>query len=151
MSNLKFSEEQEAIFDFAKYGLPNLIVQAVAGAGKTTTLVECANQIDNDKKIMLLAHNRSTRDTLRERIGKRDNIKVYTLHGLAWRLFTEHFGFNPIIDDDKYRKYINMNLDKISSDHYKSLSGPSKMMYKANVFDLINKARHNLKKSEREI
>lgn len=151
MSNLKFSEEQEAIFDFAKHGLPNLIVQAVAGAGKTTTLVECANQIDNDKKIMLLAHNRSTRDTLRERIGNRNNIKVYTLHGLAWRLFTEHFGFNPIIDDDKYRKYVNMNLDKISSDHYKSLSGPSKMMYKANVFDLINKARHNLKQSEREI
>ena len=66
---MKYSDEQIAIFEFAKNGLPNLIVQAVAGAGKTTTLVECANRMDEDKKILLLAHNRSTRDTLRERIG----------------------------------------------------------------------------------
>ena len=151
MANLTFSDEQNAIFDFAKNGLPNLIVQAVAGAGKTTTLVECANRIGSDKKIMLLAHNRSTRDTLRERIGENENIKVYTLHGLAWRLFIEHFDFTPIIDNDKYRKYINSNIDVLGSEQYKSLSGPNKMMYKANVFDLINKARHNLKQSEKEI
>ena len=148
---MKYSDEQIAIFEFAKNGLPNLIVQAVAGAGKTTTLVECANRMDEDKKILLLAHNRSTRDTLRERIGNKPNVKVYTLHGLAWRLFTEHFEFNPVIDDDKYRKYINQNIEAIGSELYKELSGPSKMMYKANVFDLINKARHNLKQSEREI
>lgn len=148
---MNFSNEQNEIFNFAQNGLPNLIVQAVAGAGKTTTLIECANRIDENKKIMLLAHNRSTRDTLREKIGNKPNVKVYTLHGLAWRLFTEYFGFNPIIDDDKYRKYVNMNMESLSSEHYKSLSGPSKMMYKANVFDLINKARHNLKQSEKEI
>ena len=51
---MKFSEEQNDIFDFAENGLPNLIVQAVAGAGKTTTLVECANRIDSNKKILLL-------------------------------------------------------------------------------------------------
>ena len=151
MANLTFSDEQNAIFEFAKNGLPNLIVQAVAGAGKTTTLVECANRIGSDKKIMLLAHNRSTRDTLRERIGENENIKVYTLHGLAWRLFIEHFDFTPTIDNDKYRKYINSNIDVLGSEQYKSLSGPNKMMYKANVFDLINKARHNLKQSEKEI
>lgn len=140
MSEMKFSEEQNNIFEFAENGLPNLIVQAVAGAGKTTTLIECANRMDPTKKILLLAHNRSTRDTLRSRIGNKDNIKVYTLHGLAWRLFTEHFGFNPTIDDDKYRKYINSNINEIATEQYKNLSGPSKMMYKANVFDLINKA-----------
>ena len=102
MSKIYFSKEQNDIFDFCKYGIQNLIVQAVAGAGKTTTLVECANQIDDDKKILLLAHNRSTRDTLRGRIGSRENVKVYTLHGLAWRIFNEHFGFSPIINDDKY-------------------------------------------------
>jgi superfamily I DNA/RNA helicase len=148
---MKFSCEQIDIFDFAENGIQNLIVQAVAGAGKTTTLVECANRIDDSKKILLLAHNRSTRDTLRERIGKKGNVKVYTLHGLAWRLFTEHFGFNPIIDDDKYRKYVNANINTIATESYNSLPGPSKMMYKANVFDLINKSRHNLKQSEKEI
>ena len=87
MANFTFSKEQEDIFSFCKNGIQNLIVQAVAGAGKTTTLVECANRIGDDKKILLLAHNRSTRDTLRERIGDKPNVKVYTLHGLSWRIF----------------------------------------------------------------
>ena len=38
-NSMKYSDEQLAIFDFAKNGLHNLIVQSVAGAGKTTTLV----------------------------------------------------------------------------------------------------------------
>ena len=148
---MEFSDEQKAIFDFAENGIQNLIIQAVAGAGKTTTLIECANRIDPNKKVMLLAHNRSTRDTLRERIGDRKNVKVYTLHGLAWRMFNEHFNFAPAIDDDKYRKYVNKHLTDIASEDYMRLSQPHKMIYRANLFDLINKARHNLKQSEKEI
>ena len=151
MSEIKFSDEQLAIFDYAEHGILNLIIQAVAGAGKTTTLIECANRIGDDKSILLLAHNRSTRDALKQKIADKKNVKVYTLHGLAWRMFTEHFDFQPTIDDDKYRKYINANINEISSDEFKALSTPTKMAYKANVFDLINKARHNLKQSEKEI
>lgn len=151
MEKVNFSEEQKAIFDFAEHGIPNMIVQAVAGAGKTTTLVECANRIKSSKRIMLLAHNKSTRDTLRQKIGDKNNIKVFTIHGLAYRMFMEHFEFEPNIDNDKYRNYINKNIDVIGSEDYHSLSGNAKMMYKSNVFDLIDKARHNLKKSEREL
>ena len=151
MGELKYSEEQKAIFDFAENGVQNLMVQAVAGAGKTTTLIECANRVGDGKKIMLLAHNKSTRDTLRQKIGDRKDVKVYTLHGLAWRMFNEHFGYAPQIDDDKYRKYVNANLPVIGGDGYDALSGPEKMIYKSNLFDLINKARHNLKQSEKEI
>ena len=151
MCEIKFSKEQLDIFSFCKNGIQNLIVQAVAGAGKTTTLVECVKQLDSNKKILLLAHNKSTRDTLRNKIGNKENVKVYTLHGLAWRMFNEHFEFSPIIDGDKYRNYINRNIEYIASDEYKNLSKPLKLMYKSNVFDLINKSRHNLKQSEKEI
>ena len=37
-----YTKEQEAIFEYAVKGPFNMVVQAVAGAGKTTTLVECA-------------------------------------------------------------------------------------------------------------
>ena len=57
-----FSKEQEDIFEYAQKGPFNMVIQAVAGAGKTTTLIECANRIDSDKRILMLAHNRSTRD-----------------------------------------------------------------------------------------
>ena len=148
---MEFSEEQKTIFDYASKGVLNIIVQAVAGAGKTTTLVECVNRVKPDKKIILLAHNRSTRDTIKERIGERENVSVFTLHGLAWRMYTEHFQDRPEINDEKYRNYINKNIDTIASDAFKELSRPKKMMYKANVFDLIDKARYNLKQSEKEI
>ena len=148
---MEFSKEQNDIFDYAEHGILNLIVQAVAGAGKTTTLIECANRLDENKTVLLLAHNKSTRDTLREKIGDKPNVKVYTLHGLAWRMFNEHFGFSPEIDEDKYRKYINANIDTIASEEYNALSRPSKLAYKSNVMDLINKSRYNLKQSEKEI
>jgi superfamily I DNA/RNA helicase len=148
---MEFSNEQKEIFDYAEHGILNIMVQAVAGAGKTTTLVECANRMDKGKSILMLAHNKSTRDTLKKKVDGKQNIHVYTLHGLAWRMFTEHFGFEPEINDDKYRLYINKNIENLAGYNYNSLSRPKKLIYKYNVFDLIDKSRHNLKQSEKEI
>ena len=148
---MTYSEEQEHIFEYAANGVKNMIVQAVAGAGKTTTLVRCATLIDPSKKILLLAHNKSTRDTLKERVVDRKNIRVFTLHGLAYRMFTEHFETEPDIDDDKYRKHVNHHLSDYVDEDFASLKPSVKMAYKRNIFDLLNKARHNLKQSAREI
>ena len=146
-----FTKEQEDIFEYAVKGPFNMVVQAVAGAGKTTTLVECVRRIGTDKKLLLLAHNKSTKETLRERIGKMDNVHILTLHGLGWRLFNEHFDKAPEIDNEKYRNYINKNIKEIGSEEYKSLGRTKKMLYKANVFEMLDKARQNLKQSEKEI
>lgn len=151
MANIAFSKEQEDIFEYAEHGVLNMIVQAVAGAGKTTTLVECANRIENSKKILLLAHNRSTKDTLKERIGDKPNVMICTLHGLGWRFFVEHFDFTPTIEEDKYRNYINKNINVLGSEEYQRLKKPLKLQYKSNVFELIDKSRSNLKQSEKEI
>ena len=146
-----FTEEQNKIFEYAEKGPFNMVVQAVAGAGKTTTLVECVRRIGNDKKLLLLAHNKSTKDTLRERVGEMSNVHILTLHGLGWRLFNEHFNKVPDIDNDKYRNYINKNISTIGTEEYRNLSRTKKMLYRANVFDMLDKARQNLKQSEREI
>lgn len=148
---MEFSKEQKDIFEYAEHGILNIIVQAVAGAGKTTTLVECAKRINKEKKILMLAHNKSARDTLKEKTSGMENVHVFTIHGLAWRLFTEHFGFEPEIDDDKYRNYINKNISLLGSEEYNSLGPSQKLAYKYNVFELIDKSRHNLKQSEKEI
>lgn len=151
MDKISFSEEQNAIFDYAEHGILNMIVQAVAGSGKTTTLVECANRLNQNKKIMLLAHNKSTKETLFEKTIDKKNINVFTIHGLAYRMFNEHFGFEPKIDENKYRNYINKNINEICTENFASLPLNAKMIYKSNVFELLDKARYNLKKSEREI
>ena len=148
---MDFSQEQKDIFEFAEKGIDNLIVQAVAGAGKTTTLVECVRRIGGNKKILLLAHNKSTRDTLKEKVKDKENVRIYTLHGLGWRLMQEHFNCTPAIDEEKYRKYIIKNLDKLVGEEYKDLSTAKRQNYKSNIFDLVFKARQNLKVSEKEI
>lgn len=151
MGEIVYSDEQKDIFEYVEKGVLNVSVQAVAGAGKTTTLVECIKRLPADKKILVLAHNRLAKDTLKDRIGEVKNIMIYTIHGLSWRLFTEHFGESPNIVEDKYRIYINHNLKNIVSEEYNTLPKIKQMIYKSNVFDLIDKARYNLKQSEKEI
>lgn len=151
MEKIIFSKEQENIFEYAQKGVLNMIVQSVAGSGKTTTLVECVRRLSRDKSILMLAHNKSTRETLKERIGHLDNVKIYTLHGLGWRMFTEHFGFEPTIIEDKYKNYFFKNIDEFCGEEYSKLNSASKMIYKSNVLDIVDKARQNLKQSEKEI
>ena len=45
MSEQKYSKEQEAIYDFVENGSGNAIIDAVAGAGITTTIMNCAQLI----------------------------------------------------------------------------------------------------------
>lgn len=146
-----YSEEQNAIFKFAKNGIQNMIIQAVAGAGKTTTLVECANQIGADKRILMLAHNRSAKDNLKEKTQGKSNIKVYTLHGLAYRLYQEHFNEEPNIESEKYRLLISKNPVDVFPAEYFELSQAKKNAYRANVLHMVDMARHNLKQSAKEI
>ena len=55
---MKYTNEQAAIFDCIENTENHLIVNAGAGTGKTTTIVEAANKI-GDKKAAFLAFNKS--------------------------------------------------------------------------------------------
>ena len=46
-----YSKYQKDIFDFVKNGQGNAVVEASAGAGKSTTLIKCLDFIDEDKTI----------------------------------------------------------------------------------------------------
>ena len=151
MEKIIFSKEQENVFEYAQKGILNMIIQSVAGSGKTTTLVECVKRLPKDKTILLLAHNKSTKDTLKERLGDVSNVKIYTLHGLGWRMFLEHFEKTPELDEDKYKKYIFSNIQELGGEQYMSLSAARKMIYKSNIIDMVYKSRQNLKQSEKEI
>ena len=52
------SKYQKAIYDFIKNGKGNLVVEAAAGSGKTTTLIKSLDFIDESKNILLVAFNR---------------------------------------------------------------------------------------------
>ena len=77
------SEEQQHIIDQVKAG-KNVIVHAVAGSGKSTTVLSMSDQL-KDKHILQLTYNSSLRLEIKEKTEKLElkNIDVHTFHSLA--------------------------------------------------------------------
>lgn len=73
------SPQQQAIFDFVttRNG-GNAIVEAVAGAGKTTTLVKACELMTGS--VFIGAYNNKMAKELRERIGHMSNVRSSTFH-----------------------------------------------------------------------
>ena len=56
---MKFTTEQKRIFQFVSQESGHGIIDAVAGAGKTTTIMECARFVKNKHSILFCAFNNS--------------------------------------------------------------------------------------------
>jgi F-box protein, helicase, 18 len=76
------TDEQKAIL--SSHG--NIKINAVAGSGKTTTLVEIAKRQKPAARILYLAFNRSVRLEAQRRFGQcgLPQVEVQTAHSLAW-------------------------------------------------------------------
>jgi len=74
----------------------NLSINAVAGSGKTTTIVEFAASRPPDARILYLAFNKSVKLEAARKFSVRglSNVKVETAHSLAYRF---------IMQDGKYK------------------------------------------------
>jgi len=59
MSKFEPSPYQKAIFDFVATGTGSAVIEAVAGSGKTTTIVESLNLIPKTKQVLFLAFNKA--------------------------------------------------------------------------------------------
>lgn len=83
MNEIEVSEEQADILDTWVNEDRNIVINAVAGSGKTTTLIELVK--NSDDRTLLLAFNVSVKKELEDRLsrlGLRQG-KVMTLHGLG--------------------------------------------------------------------
>ena len=79
------SKYQQAIFDFITNGQGSAIVEAVAGSGKTTTVVDALDLIPSNKRCIFLAFNKSIADELRSRVPSHTVASTFHSAGLkAW-------------------------------------------------------------------
>jgi len=78
------SPQQATIFDWVQTGQGHSIVIAVAGSGKTTTLIESLARMTG--KVTLLAFNKKIADEIKSKLACRGItwVKVYTFHALGW-------------------------------------------------------------------
>ena len=89
------SLEQQLIIDAIRKG-HNVSVNAVAGSGKTTTILGIASQCSN-KKILQITYNRALKLEVEKKVKKHklSNLKILTYHGLA----CSHYDYNAYTDD----------------------------------------------------
>ncbi len=106
MSKFVPSPYQQAIYDFITNGSGNAVVSAVAGSGKTTTLINAINLIPKEKNVIFLAFNKSIAGEIRERVPQgSSNIEVKTVHSYGYSAIQKSFSCE--IENGKYRKILN--------------------------------------------
>lgn len=102
----KPSKEQQAFFDFVSEGTGNALINAVAGSGKSTTIIQSLNLIPKNQKVLFLAFNKSIVDELSSKVPS--HVEVKTLHSLGWRAILDAF---PRTKLDKFGKKIKDLID----------------------------------------
>lgn len=100
--------EQAAILDFARNSKENLIVNALAGAAKTSTLEMIAHALTKEP-ILFLAFNRRIAEEAKARLPS--HVETRTLNSLGHRTWAEATGRRLVVKSSKmgdlYKEYID--------------------------------------------
>lgn len=88
-----WSQYQQDIFAFVKDESAGnaVVVVAVAGSGKSTTIVEAMKLIPADKSAVFLAFNKAIAEELKAR-----GVNAKTFHGLTYSVVTRHKGVRTV-------------------------------------------------------
>ena len=95
------SKYQKDIFKFILEDNKNGLISAVAGSGKTTTLIKALEIIPEGKSVLFMAFNKSISDEISKRVPKNKFIDVKTVHSYGNSLLSSYI--ETEIEPDKYR------------------------------------------------
>ena len=142
-----WSNYQVNVFKAIEENAHNVCVNAVAGSGKTTTIVEGAKRLhasNPNAKILFLAFNKSIANELSERIG---NIATCsTLHAHGFSLLRKAYG-NLKLDTYKWLNWLDENLLVISNSLTPDSESKELSRFKYACRDLFDLCRINLVES----
>lgn len=146
------SKYQSDIFEFIQHGNGNLVVEAKAGSGKSWTLVKCLDFIDEDKRVLLTAFNRDIVTELEKKVKDKDNIMTSTLHSLGRLMLSRNYpNESLILDELKYRSYINTNIKTLSSMKTYQMKSEDYFRYIQNISTYVNFGRSYLCQTEKDL
>ena len=105
------SPRQQDFFNWVSHGEGSAILEAVAGAGKTTTIVRGAELMDGT--VCMLAYNSKMAAELKERVAGMDGVEAKTFHGAGFSALRRAFKSAPWAqrgggpDDKKVRRIVD--------------------------------------------
>ena len=102
------SHYQKAIFDFAKNGEGNALIEACAGGSKTTVLVELSKLIPQSQSSIFLAFNKHIAEHLTTRIPS--NVPAKTFHSLCYGALANYYGCQLKVESNKNYKILKTIL-----------------------------------------
>lgn len=109
------TQDQKNVYDCTLATLDDIAVDATAGSGKTTTIVEAVGMIPYGKRAIFVAFNKSIVTTLKDRLPP--GVECNTMHSVGCRAIFSYFQdysgqkLNKV-DDDKCRNLIVPYCDK---------------------------------------
>lgn len=153
MATFAPSKYQQKFFDELVNTDHNIVIEACAGSGKTTTIVQSIGMVGSDKKILVIAFNKSIADELSSRLESHKNVRVKTLHGFGYGLLLGYMrGVKPQLDEYKYKTYVRESLHRLlNRKMYDKLGNEDKETLIANIVDCVNLARVYLCKNEGDV
>lgn len=90
---MNWSPYQRDIFDAVANSDSSLLIEAVAGSGKTSTIVEAINYVPAGQSVCFVAFNKSIADELQRRV-KRPGAQCMTLHSAGWAAWRNSLGWD---------------------------------------------------------
>lgn len=106
------SKYQQAIFDFVEHSPHSAIISAVAGSGKTTTIVEAVKRLPGQDYIFL-AFNKAIAEELKSR-----GVRASTFHALCFAELNSRLSKRPKVDGGKLRDLFRAITSDEERDEY---------------------------------
>jgi superfamily I DNA/RNA helicase len=105
------SHYQSRIFDWAKNGSGNAVVNATAGSGKTTTAVKLIEYLEGS--VLFVAFNKHIAEELQRRV---ESATVKTVHSLGFSALSKYLGKTKL-DSYKYANLCQEEAQQTISEH----------------------------------
>ena len=148
LRTLEYSNYQLDIFDAVQHGDDNIAINAVAGSGKTTTIIAACKRLNLDeRKVIFLAFNNSIVDELKAKL--KGYAYASTLHAFGYsvlkRLYNHReYGMYIKVDGWKYLKYVKEHATELSRIITPSTDAAKVFGFACNVDKIYALARVNL-------
>lgn len=105
MTLLTLSPEQETVWTAVQSTPDNLLISAVAGGAKTTTMVEIAKRLSNTgQRVVALAFNKEAQISLESKMPYW--VQSQTFHSFCLDALSRHLGFKPKIDGRRVPRFL---------------------------------------------